>query len=216
MSRSEGRLMGRAMKVLPRSFYRRPVLEVAPEMLGKVLWRRTPAGVLAGRIVEVEAYDGANDPASHAFRGQTPRTQVMFGPGGHLYVYFTYGMHWCCNAVCGTKGEASAVLVRALSPMRGVETMRRLRSLTRRSRKKRSGRPLADRLLCSGPARLCQALEIDGEANGADLVRMNQGIAIKDDGTPPPRSPAVGPRVGISKAEDYPWRFWIDGDPNVS
>ena len=202
------------MKILPRRFYRRPVLEVAPELLGKVLWRRTENGVLAGRIVEVEAYDGGNDEASHAFRGETGRTAVMFGPPGHLYVYFTYGMHFCCNAVCGETGRASAVLIRALEPLRGADQMRLHREAKRRSKAKQP-RPFHDHELTSGPARLCQALAIGREENGADLVRPDCGLSIRDDGTAPPKA-TCGPRIGISKAVDYPWRFWVDGNANVS
>ena len=128
---------------LPAEFYARPPQEVAPELLGKVLQTSSAAG----RIVEVEAYDGSDDPGSHAYRGPTPRTEVMFGPPGHLYVYFSYGMHWCANVVCRDEGSAAAVLIRALSPMKGQAVMYERRPAAVRERD-----------LCSGPAKLCAAL----------------------------------------------------------
>ncbi len=181
-------------------------------MLNKVLVR----GGRAGRIVEVEAYKGALDPASHAYRGPTKRTAVMFGPPGHLYVYFTYGMHWCANVVCGPEGQAAALLVRALAPLRGLDEMRAARPAARR-----------DRDLCSGPAKLCQALGITGADNGADLLaRPGRGgpgppggpgsVRLLDDGTPPPPRPAQGRRIGIRVATEEPWRFWVAGEESVS
>jgi DNA-3-methyladenine glycosylase len=180
---------------------------VAPFLLNKLLVR----GERMGRIVEVEAYHGANDAASHAYRGQTPRTAVMFGPPGFLYVYFTYGMHWCANVVCGPDGEAAAVLIRALAPTAGLEAMRSARPAARR-----------DRDLCSGPAKLCRALAITGSDNGTDLMASARGrqrpdvVRLLDDGTPPPRRPGRGTRIGIKEATDHRWRFWVPGDPNVS
>jgi DNA-3-methyladenine glycosylase len=186
---------------LPRRFYSRPPLELAPLLLNKVLVG--PNG--SGRIVEVEAYDGSNDPGSHAYRGRTPRTEVMFGPGGHLYVYFSYGMHWCANVVCHTDGVAGAVLVRALAPIDGIETMRLVRPAARR-----------DRDLCSGPGRLCQALGIDRRHDGADLVRSDRGVTVLDDGVAPPSDPVNTTRVGLRLGSDFPWRWYVPGDPNVS
>ncbi len=177
-----------------------PVETVAPRLLGAVL-RHVEVAV---RLTEVEAYDGANDPASHAFRGPTRRNAVMFGPPGHLYVYFSYGMHWCCNPVCGDEGEGVAVLLRALEPLEGLAAMRAAR-----------GR-VPDRDLCRGPARLCQALGITRDLDGADLVTGDRDVFIADDGTPPPAEPATGPRVGITRAADVPWRFWVPGNPYVS
>ena len=175
---------------------------VAPWLLNKVL----SVGDRAGRIVEVEAYHGANDAASHAYRGLTPRTAIMFGPAGFLYVYFTYGMHWCANVVCGPDGEAAAVLIRALAPLSGLEAMRAARPRARR-----------DLDLCNGPAKLCQALGVTGADNGTDLLaRAKGGVRLLDDGTPPPRRPARGPRIGIKEATERRWRFWVPGDPNVS
>lgn len=186
---------------LPRSFYRRDSLLVAPDLLNKVLVH----GNRAGRIVEVEAYRGSNDPGSHAYRGETPRTRVMFGPAGGMYVYFTYGMHWCANAVCGPDGEASAVLLRALAPLRGVEFMRGARPRARR-----------DVDLCNGPAKLCQAMGITGSLDGADLTQPRPAVAIYDDGLVPPSKPMNGTRIGLSAGQEYPWRWWVPDDPNVS
>ena len=188
-------------KRLPRSFYRRDSREVAPDLLGKVLVR----GGVAARIVEVEAYCGAEDPGSHAYRGMTKRTATMFGPAGRLYVYFTYGMHWCANAVCGDEGEAVAVLLRAAEPLSGLDEMRERRPTAHR-----------DRDLLRGPARLCQAFGIDGAFNGADLPTAALGITIADDGTPPPDNPGVGTRIGLSAGADLPWRWCVPGDPHLS
>lgn len=190
-------------RVLPRAFYRRSALEVAPELLNKVLVHdgRT-TGRLSGRIVETEAYLG-DDPASHAYRGPTTRNEVMFGPPGHLYVYFTYGMHWCANAVCGEQGEGTAVLLRALAPLPPLEPVWARRSGARRARD-----------LCSGPARLCQALAIDRSLDGSDLVCGP--VQVLDDGVPPPDPPGVSGRVGIRQATERPWRFYVPDDPNVS
>ena len=160
---------------LPRALYAGDVLKVAPRLLNKLI---VTADGRAGRIVEVEAYRGAEDPASHAFRGPTPRNRVMFGPGGHLYVYFSYGVHWCANVVCGPVGEAQAVLLRALEPVDGLELMRQARWRT-------NGRQ-DDRDLCRGPGRLCQALGIDGSFDGADLTARDAAVWLADDGVPPP------------------------------
>lgn len=190
------------MKPLARDFYRRHSTRVAPELLNKILVRDDGR---AGRIVEVEAYAGSEDPAAHSFRGRTARNATMFGPPGHLYVYFTYGMHWGSNAVCGEEGEGIGVLLRAMEPMHGMDAMRRLRPAARR-----------DHDLASGPGKLSQAMGIDGSFDGADLVDGDRGIAIVSDGTPPPRSPATGPRIGISRAVEYPWRWYVAGNPHVS
>jgi DNA-3-methyladenine glycosylase len=174
---------------------------VAPELLNKVL----VAGPCRGRIVEVEAYAGAEDPGSHAYRGPTRRNATMFGPPGHLYVYFTYGMHWCANAVCAEEGVGEAVLLRAGAPLDGLDEMRAARARARR-----------DRDLCSGPAKLCQALGLDRQFDGADLVSGDRGVVIVDDGVPPPRRPANSTRVGLSAGAEHPWRWYVPGDPNVS
>lgn len=193
-------------RVLPRRFFARDSRVVAPELLGKVLVRTVEGGpVRAGRIVEVEAYAGADDPGSHAHRGPTPRTTSMFGPAGHAYVYFVYGMHWCVNAVCGPVGTASAVLVRALAPLEGLDEMRSARPAAR-----------AARDLCNGPAKLCQALGIDGSFDGTDLVAAAGALRIVDDGTPPPPDPGCSTRVGLRAGEELPWRWYVPGDPHLS
>jgi DNA-3-methyladenine glycosylase len=175
-----------------------PVLEVAPRLLGSVLRH----GDVACRITEVEAYDGAGDPGSHAFRGPTPRNAVMFGPSGHLYVYFTYGMHFCCNVVCGPEGTASAVLLRAGRVTEGLELSRSRRVAARR-----------DRDLARGPARLCQALGIASDANGHDLTAPPLTLTLAD---APVTGARTGPRVGLRGAPDRPWRFWVADDDTVS
>jgi DNA-3-methyladenine glycosylase len=156
--------------------------------------------------VEVEAYAGGVDPASHAYRGRTPRNATMFGPPGHLYVYFTYGMHFCANVVCGEEGEASAVLLRALTPISGLAEMRAARGPAARS----------DRDLCSGPGKLCQALGIDRSFDGADLVTADREVAVADDGTPAPGAPGISGRIGLSVAADVPWRFYVPGAVGLS
>jgi DNA-3-methyladenine glycosylase len=174
---------------------------VAPELLGRVV----RLGTTSARIVEVEAYCGSEDPGSHAYRGPTRRNATMFGPPGRLYVYFTYGMHWCMNAVCGEEGEGVAVLLRAAVPLTGLDQMRSRRPAARR-----------DRDLCRGPARLCQALGVDGSYDGADLVTADRGITLLDDGTPPPEHPIVSTRIGLSSGADLPWRWYVPDDPHRS
>ncbi len=193
--------MTRRGRRLRRAFYRRDPREVAPELLGKLLVRDG----LVARIVEVEAYCGAEDPGSHAYRGRTKRNATMFGPPGHLYVYFTYGMHWCANAVCGRDGEGVAVLLRAAEPVRGVERMWERRPKARRERD-----------LLSGPARLCQAFGLTGIDDGADLVAADRGVTIVDDGTPPPDVPLVGTRIGLSVGTELPWRWCTPGSLHLS
>jgi DNA-3-methyladenine glycosylase len=155
--------------------------------------------------VEVEAYLGTEDPASHAYRGPTKRNTTMFGPPGRLYVYFTYGMHFCANAVCGPEGIGQAVLLRALAPVGGIELMRVAR-----------GASVVDRHLASGPAKLCQAFGIGRGDDGADLVTGDEDLVVVDDGTPPPARPAISGRVGVASATEVPWRWWVEGDVNVS
>ncbi|GAB47633.1 DNA-3-methyladenine glycosylase [Mobilicoccus pelagius] len=197
-----------AGEVLGEEFFHRPVLEVAPDLLGCVLRH----GDVAVRLTEVEAYAGPRDPGSHAYRGPTPRTEVMFGPPGRLYVYFSYGMHHCVNVVCGPDGEASAVLLRAGEVVEGIEEARRRRT--------RDGRPApADRDLARGPARLTVTLGLDRRHDGLDTtVPGAEVVLLRGDGTGAPGEVLTGPRVGVSGpggGPEYPWRFHLD-DPSVS
>ncbi len=157
------------------------------------------------RIVEVEAYCGAIDPAAHSYRGRTARNATMFGPAGHLYVYFSYGMHWCANAVCGEVDEGVGVLIRALEPLTGLERMRAERPRSRR-----------DRDLCSGPARLTQAMGISGAHDGIDLVGGRAGFGVVDDGRAAIASIRTGPRIGITRGMDAQWRWYAAGSIHVS
>ena len=165
----------------------------------------------------MEAYRGTDDDASHAFRGRTPRNGTMFGPPGYLYVYFTYGMHYCANVVCCPEGEAGAVLLRALAPLAGLEVMAERRSQRRRTAAVAAPRLARGSLL--GPAKLCQAFGFDRRSDGYDLIRGHEGVVLLDDGTPPPDRPSVGPRIGPaarSAARDEPWRWWVPGEASVS
>ena len=209
------------MQRLPREFFGRPSTRVAPELLGCVLWHDSPAGLVAVRLAEVEAYQGSADPASHAFRGQTARNTVMFGAPGYAYVYFTYGMHFCVNLVCQPPGRAEAVLIRAGQVITGAGLARTRRlglsdqawsdgpgdadqatdqaAAQAAGRAAAGGRRIRELDLARGPGRLCQALGI-GPAEtvvGRDQIR-------------------TGPRVGISQATDRPWRYWLAGDGHVS
>lgn len=199
-----------------------PVLDVAPALLGSLLSH----GGVTVRLTEVEAYAGADDPGSHAYRGPTPRTEVMFGPAAHLYVYLSYGMHRCVNIVCGTAGSASAVLLRAGEVVAGQDAARRRRLAAR------SG-DLADRDLARGPGNLARALALAAEHDGMDLTARTCPVHLR-------HAPAVGgglaaggasrgsspggvrqgPRVGVSgeggSAQRFPWRFWLEGEPTVS
>jgi DNA-3-methyladenine glycosylase len=196
-----------ALPVLPRAFYLRPPDVVARALLGKVLVRRYEGRRLAGRIVEVEAYFGMDDPAAHAFAGKTARNAVLFGPPGFAYVYFIYGMHYCLNFSCEPEGQGSGVLLRALEPLEGLATMARLRGLDSKTN---------PRLLTSGPGRLCEALGIAREThNGLDATSRRSGLHVEDDGFVPEQI-AVGPRVGIRRAAERPARFAIAGNRYVS
>ena len=217
---------------LSRGFFGRPVLSVAPALLGCVLVHHSAEGLVAAEIVETEAYLGESDPASHAFRGRTARNAVMFGPPGHAYVYFTYGMHFCVNLVCQRPGEAAAVLLRAGRVIEG--------SALAASRRGPAGAATGLRDLARGPARLCQALAIGRAQNGADVCDQHGPLRVlgpagpadpdgkaDPDGTAGPDGPAgpaqaagraisSGPRVGVRLGVERPWRFWLTGEPAVS
>ncbi|MCD0483278.1 DNA-3-methyladenine glycosylase [Streptacidiphilus sp. ASG 303] len=190
-------------------FFDRPVLEVAPDLLGRVLVRNTPDGPVELRLTEVEAYDGPNDPGSHAYRGRTARNAVMFGEPGHVYVYFTYGMHFCMNLVCGPEGTPSGVLLRAGEVTAGTASARTRRPTARR-----------DAELARGPARLALALGVDRALDGADACPPDGApspFRVLTGTPPPPGLVASGPRTGVSgDGAHAPWRYWIDGDPTVS
>jgi DNA-3-methyladenine glycosylase len=183
------------LSALGRGFFARGVHEVAPELVGATLL----VDGAGGRIVEVEAYD-PGDPASHGYRGPTARNRSMFGPPGHAYVYRSYGIHWCLNLVCGPEGSAEAVLVRALEPLAGLERMRGRRGVG------------SDRLLCSGPGRLCQALGITGEHDGHPLDHPPFELRTAEEAV----VVVTGLRVGITRAAERPWRYGLAGSPFLS
>lgn len=190
-------------RLLPKEFYARDTQRVARDLLGCILETRVRGVVTAGRIVEVEAYVGPHDPAAHGFGWRkTARNARLFGAPGRCYVYFIYGAHWCANVVTERDGYPSAVLLRALEPVAGIKAMTRRR------------RGIALRLLCAGPGRLCQALGITGAMDGASL--LGRRIRVWRPETRERRRVAVGPRVRISHAADWPLRFWLDGSPWVS
>lgn len=193
---------------LPRDFFHRPVLEVAPDLLGRVLVRMTEDGPIELRLTEVEAYAGRIDPGSHAYRGRTERNAVMFGPPGHAYVYFTYGMWHCLNLVCDEEGTASGVLLRAGEVVKGVESARKRRPKARN-----------DSELAKGPARLATALGVDRALNGTDVCGDDPRAPLRVlTGTPAPAHLVrTGPRTGVGgEGATHPWRYWIAGDPSVS
>ncbi|MBU0704436.1 MAG: DNA-3-methyladenine glycosylase [Chloroflexi bacterium] len=195
------------MTRLNRDFFARDTLTIARELLGQRLVRVLDGRRLSGRIVEVEAYVGDGDRACHASRGRTRRNATMFGPPGHAYVYFVYGMHHCLNAVTEREGYPAAVLIRALEPLEGIEEMR----------VRRGGRP--DVQLTSGPAKLCQALEIDRQLDGADLCAPDATLFLEDDTPIPGDAVATGPRIGVRGDEvamTIPWRFYVRDNRYVS
>ncbi len=193
--------------VLPVSFYERPVVEVAADLVGCTVSFTGPDGaLLAGTIVETEAYHDS-EPACHAYAGLTPRTQTLFGPPGHAYVYRSYGIHALLNAVCEPEGVGAAVLIRALEPIVGVEAMRE-------RRERSAGRAFADHDLCSGPGKLTQALGITLQQNNSDLGAGPVTIGPKADDWA--HSTVVGTRIGINKAVELPWRFCVAGNRHVS
>jgi DNA-3-methyladenine glycosylase len=189
---------------LPRAFYARPTLEVARALIGKLVWRRTAEGLVGGITVETEAYISAVDPAAHGHGGVTARTTTMYGPPGHAYVYFTYGMHHCLNCVTESEGVGAAVLLRALQPVAGLDLLRA-----------RRGFGIVERDLLRGPARLCQGLALTRADDGLDLTGdtlwLTENPAWTSDAVI-----ATSPRVGITRAMDLPWRFYVAGSPWVS
>ncbi|HEX9828574.1 MAG TPA: DNA-3-methyladenine glycosylase [Bacteroidota bacterium] len=203
------------MKRLPRSFYLRPTPRVAKDLLGKYIVRTFRGKKLIGKIVETEAYC-TGDPAAHSFRGKTNRNAVMFGNGGHFYVYFTYGMHWCANVVTLRDGIGEAVLIRAVEPIKGVEAMNK----NRQSKKKGIGRTSPQHLsspaswLTNGPAKFCRAFGITGKENGTDLLGNTVYIATGE--TIPPSNIKRSSRIGITIGKEKQWRFFVKGNPWVS
>jgi len=189
---------------LSRSFYEQPTLEVARQLLGKYLVRKHPDGTTIGRIVETEAYVGPQDKACHASRGRTPRTEIMFGPAGHAYVYFVYGFHHMLNIVTEQVDFPAAVLIRAVEPVAGVGLMKKRRSVE------------LPRALASGPGKLCEAFAVDRTLNGSDLC--GRVLYIRDDNEPAPKV-RVRPRIGVDYAgiwKHKPWRFLVEGNEFVS
>jgi DNA-3-methyladenine glycosylase len=192
------------LRRLTKSFYDRDAVTVARDLIGCIFVCRSPEGMLAVRLVETEAYRGEHDPGSHGYRGVTPRTLTMFGPPGRLYVYFTYGMHWCVNVVCGPEGTCEAVLLRAGEPMEGLSRMRENRNGIAN-----------DRLIASGPARLAQALGISKPHNGASLLRGGSFFCATDDVTEEFRAGPIAQteRIGLApgRGDEIPWRFVVPG-----
>jgi DNA-3-methyladenine glycosylase len=200
--------MKNSFQKLERSFYTRDVLIVAMDLLGKLLVKKEGRKLLSGKITEVEAYDGSVDQAAHTFRGVTKRNKIMFGEGGFLYVYFTYGNHYCCNVVTGHKGSGTAVLIRAVEPVSGIESMI----------KNRFGRNLLNEKekfnLTSGPGKVCKAFAITMKHYGTDL--MGDEIYILDSAKIKAKDLVASKRIGIIKSVDLPWRFYIKDNPYVS
>lgn len=195
----------RVGSLLPRAVLNRAPLQVAPALLGAVVRSVTPDGEVAVRLTEVEAYDGERDPGSHAYRGRTARNAVMFGEPGHAYVYFTYGMHYCCNVVCRAEGTAGAVLLRAGEVVAGEDLARSRRPAARTTRD-----------LARGPANLASALGLDRVWDGTDICSADSPLRLERGRRVAPAEVCSGPRVGLRAAADRPWRFWVAGEPTVS
>jgi DNA-3-methyladenine glycosylase len=193
---------------LPKIFYSRNVLTVAKELLGKIFVKNVDNQLYAGKIVEVEAYDGSVDEAAHSFSGLTKRNEIMFKEGGYLYVYFTYGVHFCCNVVTGKKGEGKAVLLRGIEPLEGIKLM----ALNRFGRKNITEKE--KRNLTSGPGKTCRAFSIIGIHNGMDLT--GDKIFILNNDKIKKNKIITTPRIGITKSTNLPWRFYIKNNPFVS
>lgn len=215
LARAAARLTATRLRqapILSREFFNRDPVTVGREMLGKLLIRREGRQLLAGRIVEDEAYLGRHDPAAHAFAGKTPRNFVLFGPPGHAYVYFIYGNHYCLNVSCMPEGCGEGVLFRAMEPVFGVDAMARARGIELPP----SPRPTQMRLISSGPGRMSEALAITRPRdNNKDLTSRDSDLWFADDGFRPERIVATA-RIGITKAVEQPLRFVIAGNPYVS
>jgi DNA-3-methyladenine glycosylase len=188
---------------LTRDLLARPAIEVAPTLLGAVLSSSVDGLEVTVRITEVEAYEGMQDPASHAFRGRTKRNAVMFGEAGHLYCYFVYGMHWCANITCGAGKTPAAVLLRAAEIVEGEQAARH-----------RTATALSTAKLASGPARLARCLGLSGEHTGIDLLSVSSAVRLHSLGRA--GRYLTGPRVGVAAAAEHPWRFWLADEPSVS
>lgn len=195
-------------KKLSREFYTRPVIKVAKELLGKILVKKEIGKILAGKIVEVEAYDGKFDEASHSYRGKTKRNEVMFREGGYFYVYFTYGVHHCCNVVTGKEGHGAAVLIRAIEPVKGIETMAMRRFGIRKINEKQFYN------LCNGPGKICEAFAFDRTHSGLDLT--GNKVYIIDAPLLKKSEIGISKRIGISKSIELPWRFFIKASKFLS
>lgn len=193
---------------LGKNFYKRELLTVAKELLGKKIVKKEGNRILSGLIVETEAYDGKIDEAAHSFKGRTPRTEIMFNEGGYFYVYFTYGTHHCCNVVTGSEGHGTAVLLRAVEPVDGIDTM----AFRRFGRRKITEKEKLN--LTSGPGKLCQAFKIDRSFSGLDLtgekISLVNGKNINEDEI------GVSKRIGITRSVELPWRFFIKNNPFLS
>jgi DNA-3-methyladenine glycosylase len=198
-----GERVGIVLTPVPRRFYDRPVLEVARDLLGAMIESAIGGGLVRIRLTEVEAYGGVADPASHAYRGPSLRNRTMFGPPGHAYVYFTYGMHFCMNLVTGAPGTASAVLLRAGTVVEGQDVV---------ARRRPGARP---REYARGPARLTRALGVDRTVDGADVC-ADGPLKVLPNGQVASGAVRSGPRVGVTVATDVPWRFWLAGEDSVS
>ncbi|NOY05896.1 MAG: DNA-3-methyladenine glycosylase [Chlorobi bacterium] len=190
------------LPVLDRAFYLRPTLEIAPDLLGKILVSTEGPGLVAGRIVEVEAYHQDGDRAAHSYRGRTKRNEIMFREGGILYVYFTYGMHFCMNVVTEKEGVGAAVLIRAVEPLAGLDVIRKRRPAARR-----------DEDLTNGPAKVCQAYAVNRRHNG--LCLLEGPITIRRDDGDEKGKIVASPRIGIRDSVELPWRFFLAGNPFV-
>lgn len=193
---------------LKKSFYRREVIVVARDLLGKVLVKSNGKEILAGKIVEVEAYHGDIDEAAHSYGGITKRNEIMFEAGGYLYVYFTYGVHHCCNVVTGKKEQGTAVLIRAVEPVEGIDSMIR----NRFGRKIKSDKEIFN--LTSGPGKVCQAFKLDRSHSGTDLT--GKEICILNGEKIKSRDIGISKRIGITRSIDLPWRFFIKNNPYLS